>query len=141
VVAASDMFFGSKENLIMPNVAETMGDGWETRRRRGPGYDWAIVKLGHPGRIERIEVDTKHFKGNYPDQCSVDVCHAPGANIDGLNWNTIRWSDLLPKTKLGPDANHIFVRELADTGLVSHVMLNVYPDGGVSRLRVFGKLQ
>ena len=140
VLAASDMFFGNKENLVMPNVAEDMRDGWETRRRRGPGYDWAIVKLGRTGTIRKVEVDTKHFKGNYPDMCSIDACHAPEDPVDGLNWTQFVWKSLLPKTKLKPDHNHIFAQELADVGVVSHVMLNVYPDGGVSRLRVFATL-
>ena len=138
VVAASDMFFGSKENLIMPHVARDMRDGWETRRRRGPGYDWAIVKLGRPGRVRSIEVDTKHFKGNYPDQCSIDACHAPNAGIDGLSWTQHAWQPLMPKTKLAADTNHRFASELADLGPVSHLMLNIYPDGGVSRMRVLG---
>jgi len=137
VVAASDMFFGSKENLIMPHEAESMRDGWETRRRRGPGYDWSIVRLGRAGHIRKLEIDTKHFKGNYPDQCSVDVCYAPNAVIDGLNWPQFVWKELLAKTKLKPDTNHVFAPELADPGRVTHVMLNIYPDGGVSRMRVF----
>ena len=69
-LACSDMFFSSMNNLIMPGRAENMGDGWETKRRRGPGYDWIILKLGRPGRIRKIEVDTNHFKGNYPDSCT-----------------------------------------------------------------------
>ena len=142
VMAVSDMFFGSKENLIMPHKAESMRDGWETRRRRGAGYDWSVVKLGRPGRIRRLEVDTAHFKGNFPDQCSVDGCHAPGASIDGLNWPQYVWKTLLPRTKLAADTNHVFAAELApDVGPVSHVMLNIYPDGGVSRLRAFGTIE
>ncbi len=140
VVAASDMFFGSKENLIMPHVSRDMRDGWETRRRRGPGYDWAIVRLGRPGRVRSIEVDTKHFKGNFPDQCSIDACHAPDQSIDGLSWTQHSWTPLMGKTKLAADKNHRFEKELADVGPVSHVMLNIYPDGGVSRMRVFGSL-
>src|SRR5208282_2418357 len=66
VVSASDMHFGSRHNLIMPGRAKNMGDGWETKRRRGPGHDWAVVRLGAAGTIEKIEVDTNHFKGNYP---------------------------------------------------------------------------
>ena len=73
-LACSDMFFSSMNNLIMPGRAENMGDGWETKRRRGPGYDWIIVKLGLPGAIQKIEVDTNHFKGNYPDTCSIEGC-------------------------------------------------------------------
>ena len=79
-LACSDMFFSSMNNLIMPGRAENMGDGWETKRRRGPGYDWIVLKLGLPGTVRKIEVDTNHFKGNYPDMCSIDGCNAPGAS-------------------------------------------------------------
>ena len=91
VVAASDMFFGSKENLIVPGRAANMGDGWETKRRRGPGHDWAIVQLGRRGRIQRVEVDTNHFRGNYPDRCSLDACDAPGRVLDTLTAADAAW--------------------------------------------------
>jgi allantoicase len=131
------MFFGSKENLIAPWPAESMRDGWETRRRRGPGHDWAIVRLGRPGVIARLEVDTKHFKGNYPDRCSVEVCDSKDAAVDVLNWGTFEWRTLLPVTPLSAHTNHGFEPELADAGACSHVRLSIYPDGGVSRLRAF----
>jgi len=140
VVAASDMFFGSKENLIMPGRAQNMGDGWETKRRRDSGYDWAIVKLGKPGFIKRVEVDTNHFKGNYPDMCSVETCGVEGKVVDSLTWTGFDWAEILPKTKLKPHFRHFFQRELKVDGTASHVKLNIYPDGGVSRFRVFGIL-
>jgi allantoicase len=140
VVAASDMFFGSKENLIMPGRAATMGEGWETKRRRGPGHDWAVIQLGRPGRIAKIEVDTNHFKGNYPDSCSLDVCHEPTRIVDALTCHDLRWKEVLPKTKLRGDARHVFTRELRSASVVTHVRLNIYPDGGVSRVRVFGTI-
>lgn len=139
VVAASDMFFGNTENLIMPGRAATMGEGWETRRRRGPGFDWAIVKLGKPAIISSIEVDTHHFKGNYPDSCSVDCCYVPDGTVDALTWSQVRWTEILPQTKLQADTRHVFERELKSAGRCTHVRLNIYPDGGVSRLRVWGK--
>src|SRR5688572_18074799 len=89
VLGASDMHFGAKDNLIMPGRAENMGDGWETRRRRGPGHDWAIVRLGAPGIVSRVEIDTNHFKGNYPDRASLDGCLAPGAELPVLE--TASW--------------------------------------------------
>ena len=135
VIAASDMFFGSKENLIMPGSAANMGDGWETKRRRGPGHDWAIVKLGKPGRIAKIEVDTSHFKGNYPDRCSIDALNAPNGIVDGLTWHEFQWMEVLPQTKLQPDARLVF-EELKPPPVCTHVRLNIYPDGGVSRLRI-----
>lgn len=139
VVAASDMFFGSKENLIMPGRATTMGEGWETKRRRGSGNDWAILQLGRPGIISKIEVDTNHFKGNYPDRCSIDGVHAPGASIDVLTRDELAWSVLLPETKLHAHKRHFFERELKKIPACSHIRLNIFPDGGVSRLRVLGR--
>ncbi len=138
VVVASDMFFGSKENLIMPGRAKNMGDGWETKRRRGPGYDWAIVKLGHAGIIKKIEVDTNHFKGNYPDRCSIDVCNEPKKIIDALTCHDVKWKKILRKTKLQAHKRHFFEKELKKSGTVTHMRLNIYPDGGVSRLRIYG---
>jgi allantoicase len=139
VVAASDMFFGSKENLIMPGRSTHMGDGWETRRRRGPGNDWAVVALGAQGRVRKLVVDTSHFKGNYPDACTVEACNVPDEDVDALNAGGLPWTELLPIAKLRADTEHVFERELKDLGAVSHVRLNIFPDGGVARLRVFGE--
>jgi allantoicase len=136
VLAASDMHFGAKDNMIMPGRAANMGDGWETRRRRGPGHDWAIVRLGAPGSISRVEIDTNHFKGNYPDSASIDGCLAAGATLEALV--SAAWMELLPQMKLKPNRRNVFSRELRSTGPVSHVRLNIFPDGGVSRLRVYG---
>ncbi len=133
------MFFSSMNNLIMPGRSENMGDGWETKRRRGPGYDWLVLKLGLPGMIEKIEVDTNHFKGNYPDTCSIEGCAAPHAALDQLTSSAANWSELLPKTKLHADTRHFFEQELRAAGECTHLRLNIYPDGGVSRLRVWGR--
>jgi len=103
-LACSDMFFSSMNNLIMPSRSENMGDGWETKRRRGPGYDWIILKLGLPGTIRKIEVDTNHFKGNYPDTCSIEGCVAPGASVDDLA--TVQWNEILPMSKLEAHTRH-----------------------------------
>jgi allantoicase len=135
-LACSDMFFSSMNNLIMPGRSENMGDGWETKRRRGPGYDWIVLKLGLPGAIQKIEVDTNHFKGNYPDTCSIEGCAAPGASTEDLA--SAQWREILPKTKLQADTRHFFERELSPIENCTHVRLNIYPDGGVSRLRVWG---
>lgn len=139
VVAASDMFFGSKENLIMPGRAKNMGDGWETKRRRGPGYDWAIVQLGRSGVIGKIEVDTNHFKGNYPDRCSLDVCYEPNIIVNSLTCRDLLWKKLLAEIKLSPHKRHFFTK-LKKVGPVTHIRLNIYPDGGISRLRVWGTI-
>lgn len=135
-LACSDMFFSSMNNLIMPGRAKNMGDGWETKRRRGPGHDWIILKLGRAGSIKKIEVDTNHFKGNYPDTCSIEGISAPGASAEKLK--SAGWKKLLPKMKLQPNERHFFERELRKIDNCTHVRLNIYPDGGVSRLRVWG---
>jgi allantoicase len=129
VLACSDMFFGPKHNLIMPGRAVNMSDGWETKRRRGPGHDWVIVRLAAEGLVRRIEVDTNHFKGNYPDTCSLEATRAVDRD---------EWFELLPRTKLQAHTRHVFIAELAQNGPVTHLRLNVFPDGGVSRLRVHG---
>lgn len=131
VVACSNMFYGSRHNLIMPGDATHMGDGWETRRRRGPSHDWTIVRLGAEGSIRRVEVDTRHFKGNAPGACSLE------ASADGPESET--WRELLPRTPLQPHARHVFEDELRLVGDVTHVRLNIFPDGGVGRLRLFGR--
>ncbi|HEX7139711.1 MAG TPA: allantoicase [Vicinamibacterales bacterium] len=130
VVACSDMFFGSRHNLIMPGDATHMGDGWETRRRRGPGHDWTIIKLATTGTIRRIEVDTRHFKGNAPGACSLE------GSIDGPD--TTEWSELLPRTPLRAHARQSFEDLVRNMGDVTHVRFNIFPDGGVGRLRLFG---
>ena len=138
VLGASDMHFGAKDNMIMPGRAKNMGDGWETRRRRGPGHDWAIVRLGAAGVISRVEIDTNHFKGNYPDSASIEACFAPGATLEELRGAS--WVELLAQTILKAHHRHFFARELQKTGPASHVRLNIFPDGGVSRFRVHGIL-
>jgi allantoicase len=135
VVACSDMFFGSQHNLIMPGDARTMGEGWETQRRRGDGHDWIIVRLGTAGTIARAEVDTRHFKGNAPGACSLEACRA----LAVLPGGGAAWEELLGRTPLQPDARHLFETELAVVPGVTHVRFNIYPDGGVARLRVFGR--
>jgi allantoicase len=136
VLAASDMHYGAKDNIIMPGRAANMGDGWETKRRRGPGYDWLILRLGVPGRISRIELDTNHFKGNYPDSASIEGCLAYAETL--MDLGSADWNEILPQTKLRAHYRHFFEKELQAVGPVSHLRLNIYPDGGVSRLRVYG---
>jgi allantoicase len=136
VLGASDMHFGAKGNMIMPGRAKNMGDGWETRRRRGPGHDWAVVKLGAPGTIRRVEIDTNHFKGNFPDRASIEGCFSPGASLAALA--DAAWTEQLPESKLRASHRHLYSKELRAPGVVSHVRLNIFPDGGISRLRVHG---
>ena len=138
VVGSSDQFFGEPRNLLMPYRAENMGDGWETRRRRGPGNDWVILKLGVPGVIRKVVVDTAHFKGNFPDSCSIEACHAAGSAADTFLAAPHVWRELLPQTQLSANRQHVFGK-LKDAGPATHIRFNIYPDGGVSRLRLFGR--
>src|SRR5437588_8201421 len=104
VLSCSDMFFGHRHNLIMPGRAANMADGWETKRRRGPGHDWTIVRLGAPGAVQRVVVDTRFFKGNAPGWCSLDGASAQlPASLDDLQWR-----ELMPRTPLVPDTVHTF---------------------------------
>ncbi len=128
VISASDEFFGHRQNLIMPGFGHDMSDGWETRRRRGPGHDWCIVRLGAAGTITRVEVDTSFFRGNYPESCMLE-------GGDGSDWR-----ELLPMSKLQSHMRHTYSSELAGLGAVTHVRFNIYPDGGVSRLRLYGRI-
>jgi allantoicase len=140
VIASSDMFFASRNNLILPGRSTGMHDGWETRRRRGPGHDWCIVRLGAAGKVNRVDVDTAHFKGNYPDSCSLEVCAAPRDLVDPAALDALPWKEILLQTKLKADSIHFFDKELLDSGEVTHARFHIYPDGGVARLRIFGTL-
>ena len=139
---ASDRFYGEPRNMLMPYAAEHMGEGWETKRRRGPGHDWAVVHAGIQGTVSRLEIDTAHFKGNFPDSASVEAAMVSaqdgGVSADVSTRITASWTPLLTQSKLQADHLHAFEAELAPNVRASHVRLNIYPDGGVSRFRVFG---
>ena len=147
VVGCSDMFYGSRHNVIMPGDATHMGDGWETKRRRGPGHDWTVVRLGAEGSIRRVEVDTRHFKGNAPGACSLDAARFDPGEVrtrvqrEGVAalLEGVEWRELLPRTPLQPDTRHTFEEELRGIGDITHVRLNIFPDGGMARLRLFGR--
>ena len=139
-IACNDMFFSAMSNLIIPNPGANMGDGWETKRNRTSGNrDWVILKLARPGIIDRIVVDTCYFKGNYPDSCSVEGCLA--GNDEDVIGDKVQWQTILPQQKLSADSEHEFVKEINCAATVSHVRLNIFPDGGISRLRLFGKIK
>lgn len=138
-LAWSNAHYGVPDQMLGPGRGINMGDGWETARRRGPGNDWAIIRLGHPGIIRRIVVDTAHFKGNFPDTCDLLGANLPDhadtfsdAEIEA----SMTWKPILPRQKLQMDHIHAFAAE--DIGPVTHVRFSMYPDGGVSRLRLFG---
>lgn len=143
VVAASDESFGFKENLLTESPADfrpgrydyrgEIVDGWETRRRRSPGHDWAIVRLGVAGVVRSVDVDTSFFTGNFPPYCEIDACCASGYPApDELG----DWFPLVPRSALAGDQHNVF--EVNEPALVTHVRLAIYPDGGVARLRVHG---
>jgi len=137
-IACSDEHYGSVHNLTAPGRGVNMGDGWETARRRGPGNDWVIFALGQSSEIERAEIDTAHFKGNYPDRVSLEAALLD-SDDDASNDST-KWQTLLPEAKLKMDQQHYFDDALEKIGPVSHVRMSIYPDGGVSRIRLFGQV-
>ncbi len=136
-VAASDDFFSRPANLLQPGRGADMGDGWETRRRRGPGFDWAIIALGRRGIPRRALIDTRHFKGNYPDSCQLEGVDLgdPGAMLDPDD-SELDWRQLVPRQALAADHEHCF--EIDSPTPLTHLRLSIYPDGGVSRLRLLG---
>jgi len=135
VVSCSDMHYGHRQNLILPGRSTHMGDGWETKRRRGPGNDWSIVRLARRGVVERVELDTDHFKGNAPGRCMLEWCDAGGDSP--FDSDHASWAPLVPDTPLQPHTRHVF--DTIDKSACTHVRLNIYPDGGVARLRLIGR--
>ena len=141
-LAWSDSHYGHPNNMLRPDRGRDMGDGWETRRRREPGNDWCIIALAHAGTIQRVVVDTSHFKGNYPHRCSLQAALLPAEHTSlaqSLTTQSMYWPVLMADRLLEADREHGFAdAELEDLGPVSHVRLNMIPDGGISRLRIFG---
>ncbi len=130
----SDAFFGAASSMLLPGRGINMGDGWETRRRRGPGHDWAVIELATQATLARAVVDTWHFKGNAPGSCEIE-----GANLSEP-WSPeaeIDWRPLLERSALQPHTLHTFALA-PDLDPLTHVRLKIHPDGGVSRLRLFG---
>ncbi len=146
VLSVSDRFFGTPEKLLLPDDPRGMHDGWETKRRRGPGHDWVVVRLAAAGVPERVEIDTRFFKGNAPGSFELDGLDAPAGagEIDGLDEKAAaieaEWRPLLPRTSLEPDRRHFFDLPPDAAQPVTHVRLAIHPDGGVARLRVHGRL-
>ena len=144
VIACNDMHFGSRHNLITPGRAANMGDGWETRRKRGlkgGEYDWCVVRLGRRGVVSKVEVDTNHFKGNFPESCAIEAWDGVSEPVGNQLSAEAGWKPLLARTKLAADTRHFFEKELSGGGKgveCTHVRLRIFPDGGVSRLRLHG---
>ena len=140
-IAWNDAHYGRPENLLLPGVGARMEDGWETRRRREPGNDWAIFALGRAGHIEKAEIDTAQFKGNFPDQASLQAAYLPRMDDSAAIPLSLYWPVLLQPQKLKAHKLHRFTKEIAGLGAVTHVRFNIFPDGGVNRLRLFGRVQ
>jgi allantoicase len=147
VMAASDEAFGDKENLLNPdppvddpghygNRGEVV-DGWETRRRREPGHDWLLIRLGTPGQITSVNVDTSFFTGNFPESCMVEASgHEGYPSPTELNDAQDSWVEIVPRSDLRGNGHNIF--RVSDPRRFTHVRLAIFPDGGVARLRVNG---
>ncbi|KAK2157115.1 hypothetical protein LSH36_198g04010 [Paralvinella palmiformis] len=153
-LAYSNAHFGHPKNMIGPGRSKFMRDGWETARRldrpavlqadangilQVPGSEWAVFKLGHPGVITKVEIDTNHFKGNFPDSCWIEVCRSddPSFDVPRTGWKT-----LLPAKKLSAHNIHYFTgNQLRSSGTVTHARIFMAPDGGISRVRLWGNKQ
>ena len=139
-IAWNDAHYGAVANLLNPGRGVNMGDGWETRRRREPGNDWCIIELGQVGEIGEVLIDTAHFKGNYPDRCSLQAARVSAGTVDSIVTQSQFWQELLPPQKLEMDNEQGFRDEVQPLGAVSHVRVNIFPDGGLSRVRLLGKI-
>ena len=136
-IACNDEFFSKKDNINMPNRGANMGDGWETKRNRTPNNrDWLVLRLTRKGRIQKIVVDTCHFKGNYPDRCMLEGCNLARENEQNLD--AAQWMPILNESKLQADFEHVFNTQILVNEPFTHVRLTIFPDGGISRLRLFG---
>ena len=136
-LACSDAHFGNMNQLLLPGRAPNMGSGWETRRRRGPGHDWLVIQLAARGVPRVVEVDTNHFKGNFPERFALDGIDASDARPSDLVASDA-WRPLLAETRLSADTRHFYSAELLGYAPVTHLRLRIFPDGGISRLRVWG---
>ena len=140
ILAYNNAHYGDVSALLSEGRGKTMGDGWETRRRREPGNDWIIIKLAQKGIIEKIEIDTAHFKGNYPDRASIQAISIDkNITTKDLIQGSENWDVILDETKLTADNIHEYEINSNSKAEATHIRLNIYPDGGVSRLRIFGK--
>jgi allantoicase len=136
-VYANDSFFGHHDNLLVPTLPRNMGEGWETRRRRGPaGFDWVVVKLAGPGRVDRVVVDTMFFKGNYPATVAIDLASFTEEPVSWASVPDSVWTEALPESPLSADAPHEF--PIQSPAVATHVRMRIAPDGGVARLQIHG---
>lgn len=141
-IVCNDMFFSHMDNLIMPGRGINMGDGWETKRNRTPNNrDWVIVRLAHKGIIKKALIDTCHFKGNFPDSFYLEGCNISANDEVNILNNNIQWETIIGNTKLQADHEHYFESEIESKHIFSHVRLTILPDGGISRMRLWGTIE
>jgi allantoicase len=133
IAGCSNMFYGHPQNIIMPGLAGSMGDGWETSRRRDDGNDWVLVQLAVPSVIELADLDTSHFKGNSPGSATLRGIDARTGLLDDPS----DWFDLLPQVRLSPNTRHRF--PVSVVPVATHARLDIFPDGGMARLRLIGR--
>ncbi|KAG8213580.1 galactose-binding domain-like protein [Butyriboletus roseoflavus] len=137
VVFTSDQHFGVGSNLILPGRGKDMGDGWETKRSRQKGHkDWVIIQLGTPGRLQVAEIDTAHFKGNFPESCELHGCNLAAGDVP--KGDSDLWVQILSRVTLGPHRRHFFQLDTNPVDMFSHVKVTIYPDGGIKRVRIIG---
>ena len=137
IAVCSDQFYSSPRNVISPGLSRVMGEGWETRRRRKPGHEWLVVRLAGRGVIDLAEIDTSRYRGNQPEAASLQTMDADATVTTGRLEAESEWRDLVPRVRLLPDTPHRFRVHGAPA---THVRLNIFPDGGVARLRLYGSL-
>ena len=141
-IACNNEHFGRAENVLAPGMGKNMGDGWETRRSRGKNFDWLILKCATPGKINKIQIDTHHFKGNYPDKCSVQATYLNTRTSSKSIVNKSKnWKLLLGKVKLHAHKKHNFNNRLMKNKKINYIKINIYPDGGISRIRLLGRAE
>ena len=140
VIACNNEHFGKAENILAPGKAKNMGDGWETRRRRNKGFDWLILNSLNGKEIDKIEISTHHFKGNFPSYCSLQAVYLPILkNSNQIVNSSVRWKYLLKDAKLSANKIHIFKNNLMKKHKINFIKINIFPDGGISRFKIYGK--
>jgi len=142
IIACSDEHFGNANNILLPGKSKNMGNGWETRRRRGKGYDWVLLKLGLIGYPISFEINTHYFKGNYPDSFSIQgINNNKNISISSIIKNSKKWKTIITKTKLKQNTSLKIKLLKKFFQKYNYIKLNIYPDGGISRFRIFGKIK
>jgi allantoicase len=140
VIACNNEHFGKAENILAPGKAKNMGDGWETRRRRDQGFDWLILNSLDGKEIDKIEISTHHFKGNFPSHCSLQATYIPMSKNSKATVNSsVKWKYLLKDAKLSSNKLHVFKNNLMKKNKINFIKINIFPDGGISRFRIYGK--